>query len=440
MRKLTATLLVLLAFAAASARPAWAVQSVAVVRGTLSATGGTTDLTSAGLGTVDAAIIFCSNANTTNNPQAHASMSVGFWDGTNQRTIGAFSLDGSGTSDEGRVSGDDRALKFTTTNTAAANLNEYTASAITDGVRLTQTVDNTNVERYVTAVLLSGVDAAAGTFTPNSTQDAAQESASLGFSPESLFFLCIGNDTVDQDQVAHSIFSFGAATPTAHRMTAIGHEDAVGTTDCTLLYSETRCVGQVFDGALSWAGEVTTFGADSFTMTTRDGGSGGDLCFYLALGGDFSGELGTLTTPASTGTDAVSTGVSPDAVLSLMSTASGATLHTDSGAEGVSLGASDGTNDYAHNFTTGDGLATSNSQSAASASAVIDLDDENGGFQNLADATVSAMGSSSFTLNYSAVPVTARKGFYLAFGEAAASGAPGLTTHSPITNSPIFGR
>ena len=408
-------------------------QSVAVVRNTLSATAsGTTDFTKSGFGTPSAAIIVICEANTSANPADHAVVSVGFWDGTDQRVCAASSADNADTAVENRRSDDDIG------GIAGSALNtDYTVSAVTDGIRLTLSVDNTGAERYCTVLLLAGVSAKTLTFTPNATQNATQESASLGFAPELVLFTCVGNTTADTGVATQSILTFGfARSDGQHRMFGFGGQNGAGVTNNTLLYSESRCAAQVFDGSLSWGLEVTTFGADTFTATTRDGGSGSDVCFALALGGDdLSFDSGTLTTPASTGNDVVSTTIAPDAVLAVLTTSDDTTIQTTTEADGFCIGLADGDGQFAHNFTTGDALDTSNAQSAASAAAILDLDEESSGFAAVADATLGSLNASDFTLNYSAVPGTARKGFWVAFGAAGGGGG----TILPLLNHYMMG-
>lgn len=186
-----------------------------------------------------------------------------------------------------------------------------------------------------------------------------------------------------------------------------------------ILFSESRCVGQIFNNATSWTGEVTSWTSDGFVMTTRDGASGGDVCFALALGGaDLSFDAGTLTTPTSTGNSSVSTSIAPDAVLLALSTATGTTIESGSGANGLMVGLADDNGQYAHNMSVEDGAATTNANSAASASALVNLDSSSGGSRtDIIDGTVTLNGS-DFTINYSATDGTARKGWWVAFGAA----------------------
>lgn len=393
-------------------------QTVAIVRNTISATlSGTADFTKTGFGTASAAIVIVCNANTTNNPQDVVEMSIGFWDGTNQRVVSSRCGDAASVGDTDRLSNDAYGVAFG----VPALPNYHTISPITDGIRLTCSVDNATALRYCTVILIAGISAAAGTFTANPTQNSATASGSLGFAPKLIMFTSIGSGTADTE-TTHAIISFGvAAIDGTHRAIMWSSVDAAADETATIQYSETRVVGQAFSGALSWSGEVTTFGADTFTMTTRDGGSSSDVLFYLALGGaDLSYDLGTLTTPTVTGNSVVSTDVSPDALLLMLSTASGTTLATDSQANGIVIGLTDDDGEFSHNMFVEDGAATMNTGSVAKAAQCLDLDSSASGSRtDLCDATAT-LNSADFTLNYTVTDGTARKGWWLAFGAAVA--------------------
>ena len=402
-------------------------QNVAVIRGNLPTTQGLwTDFTSPGFGAVDAAIIVLTNANTSNNPQNDAILSVGFFDGTNQSCAAAASTDNVSTSDETRRSVDNRAAVIVRDTRTFA---EYTATAITDGIRLTGSFVNTGLSRHCTVFLISNANSSVFTLTPNATQNASVVSPSLGFAPDLALFVTCGNST--NTLQSQSFLTFGLAEKGGlHRIWGQGHRDSRSiTTENTMWFSESRCTGECQQGTITWSGEVTNWGADDFTLTTRDGGSGGDYVFVLALGG-VSYDLGTLTTPGTAGNVVIPTAIAPDSIFGVLSTCPGAQVYNDDNAEGVSVGMSD-TSSYSHGTTVGEGLNTSNTRSISSASLFLDLDDEQSGFNNLADATVDSFNADNVTLNYSRVPAVPRKGWYLTFGTSAAPPTP-ITGQSDV--------
>lgn len=395
-------------------------QKTAVVRGELPVTtvGETLDLTSSGLGTVSAAIIIVCGANTGANPAANDLMSIGFWDGTNQRSMSTIAIDAAGTSNTAKASRTTRGVLLSSTTAAIA---EYSVSAITDGIRLTLDVDATTLSRYVTVLLISGISSKLITFTPNATVDTATESASIGFAPKAILFTSIGDTNADVTAAVHSSLSFGIARQSdgMHRMVTAASRDNLATTLVNKKFTDIRCVGEDSNDGSVWTGEITSWGSDTFTMTTRTAGSGGDVCFALVLGGDVDIDCGTLTTKTTTGTEAVTTIHRPASVMVVSSSATSTTMETSTNADGWCIGFSNGTNHYSHNTTDGDALGTSNSQSEASATKLIDLDLESAGFTALVEASVDSFNATNFTLNYTTADATARKGWWLSFGAAA---------------------
>ncbi len=394
-------------------------QATAVATGVLPSTlSSTIDFTSSGIGTVDAAILIFSDANTTNNPQQGSLLGVGLWDGTNARACAFTQNDNQNPTDTSRYSNDAYGVGFNNPPTPTI-LAEYSVTSITDGIRLTMDTDATGVARYCHVLLIAGVDSSLITFTPNATQNNTTESASLGFAPEAIVFACIGATTADTNG-AHAVLSLGVACSNGdHRWLCRGSVDNVNPSSGTLQYSETRCVGQAFGGTLAWSGEVTTWGADTFTMTTRDGASGGDVCFALALGGDASVECGTLTTPTSTGTDAVTTTFEPETVLLSLSLATSTTIETDADSNALCYGISDATDDYCVSIVDEDAASPSDTESNSQAAKCLDVDTVVG--TDSIDATMDSFNATDFTLNYSAVNGTARKGFWIAFEKASAA-------------------
>lgn len=418
-------------------------QTVAVVSAALTATGsGTTDFTSSGFGTPSAAIVIASNANSTNNPQAGNSLSIGFWDGTNQCCHAQQATDATTGGSTYRASRNDyiAIIGFGTSTWNAG----YQASAVTDGIRLTMAVDNTSTQRYATVILLKGVSAKIVRLTISSTLNGTATTGSIGFAPTALLALTsgfAGNTAASGSaQTVAAVLSFGAATSAGtHRMIGWGSVDAANPTKVTQLYSETRCAGQIYNDTEAWTADVTTWGADTLTMTSRTAGSGGDDVDLLVLGGaDLSIVLGALTTATSTGsTDYTTTGIDPDAVLTVLGNVSSTALDSTGTAAGLSVGVSDGTTHGGYSQVDEDGATTSNAESAYSSSnAIYSRYSTSGTAGDLIVGAVS-MGAEKFSVNYTTTSGTARKGWFLAFGPAASSGLPTLTgiTLSNITTS-----
>lgn len=409
----------------------------AVVTQALTATAsGTTDLTSSGFGTPTAAILLFSSANSTNNPQSSGSIGVGLWDGTNQRGVSVYTEDNVADSNAYRAQRDDYAVVAASASSASTVMAfGYTASAITDGLRLTLSVDNTGVQRYCTAILIKGVSAKVTTVTPNATQNSTAASSSLGFAPSLLVATTTGHTGNSPNsgapQLAPAVISFGAASSDGtHRMSAWSAANVSATAANTALFSETRCVGQIAGGALSWAGEITTWGADTFTVTTRDGGSGSDVFYALALGGaDLEALIGTITTATSTGAvDTTTTGIDPAALLLAMTSSDTAgTIKTDSQSNSLSFGAASSTVEAGFALVDEDGAGTINSESSYSSTKTLHMRASASGTTSTLIEADASLGAEKFTLDYTTVSGTARKGWYLALGTPSSGGTANTT-------------
>lgn len=399
-------------------------QTTAVITQSLPNAAGSVDFTSSGFGTPVAAIILYGDANTTNNPQTGSGIGVGFWDGTDVRTMSVWAQDAAASATTRRLARTDVAVALV--NNAASWTCSYTISNITDGVRLTLSTDNTTVDRYATVILLSGVSAKVLSLTTNPTVDTGTTSASLGFAPDLLLTTCIGftGQTPNSGTTQTTVLGLSvglAASDGTHRMSAWQSANLSASEQCSAYFSETYCAGQLSTTALDYGIEITSWGADDFTATTRVAGSSSDLIYVLALGGaDLSFLVGTITTATSTGAvDTTTTGIDPTAVLLGMTAVdTAATLKTDAQASPFSIGAASSTVNAGFAAVDEDAAATSNAEAAYSATNALYIRTSAAGTASdlvVADVTPA---TGKFTVNYTTTSGTARKGWYLAFGTA----------------------
>jgi hypothetical protein len=405
-------------------------QEIAVVNAALTATSsGTTDFTSSGFGTPTAAIVFVSNANTTNNPQAGPATSIGFWDGSSQASCSVSCNDNSATSGTYRSARDDYIAVTVASGTGSTTWGTgFQASAITDGIRLTMAVDNSSAQRYASALLIKGVSAKLLAITPSASANGTVTTASLGFEPKAAFFACVGvsHNTANSgsSQLSEAILSFGAATEDGtQRMIGWAAKSASADTQCTAQFFETRVAGQIFNGSEAWSAEVTNWGADDITITSRTAGAGGDTVFALILGGaDVSAGLGTITTSTSTGiVSTTTTGINPGAVLLCLSNLSSTTRATDGTASGFAVGLTDGATHGGYALVDEDGAGTTANENLFSSTHALLSTTSSGGTASTLVAGAVSMGTGEFSVNYSTVSATARKGWYLALGGAGGS-------------------
>jgi hypothetical protein len=400
-------------------------QTTAVITQSLPNATGSVDFTSSGFGTPTAAIILYGDANTTNNPQASSGIGVGFWDGTNVRTMSVWAQDAAANSTTRRLARTDVAVALV--NNTSSWPCSYTISNITDGVRLTLSTDNTTLDRYATVILLKGVSAKVLSLTTDPTVDTGTTSASLGFAPDLILTTCIGftgqTPNSGSTQTNTVQLSFGlAASDGTHRMSAWAINNATSSEQCAAYFSETYCAGQISTAAgLDYGIEITSWAADDFTATTRVAGSESDLIYVLALGGaDLSFLAGTITTATSTGAvDTTTTGINPTAVLLGMTSVDTAeTLKTNAQANSYSIGAASSSVNAGFAAVDEDNAGTSNAEAAYSATDALYIRaSASGSTSDLVVADVTP-GTGKFTIDYTTVSATARKGWYLAFGTA----------------------
>lgn len=392
------------------------VQKTAIVRQLLTATGADfTDFTVPGFGTPTAAIFVVCAAGAV-NPQANSQIAIGFWDGTNQRGIGAYSQDNVANAICVRCASGIKAIVGAAS--SASLQYGYQASAITDGVRLTMVDDATGLQRHCTCILISGVNAKVITFTPNTTLAGTANSGSIGFTPKLILTAGIGHSAGGQF-ADFSSWAFGVArcSDLHQKLVAQSATNAVTTSQVCLSMVNTECMGQVSGDATNWRGELTAAGADDFTITTKVNSSGGDIVYCLVLGGDdLLFDIGVLTTPTVTSVVTIPTIVEPESLLIVSTLAIDNTTQITGNSECASIGMANAVAQYSHNATDGDAIAPTNTQSVSTADRVIDLDIENAGFSNIIDATVDSLNAADFKLNYSAVSASSRLGWWLAFG------------------------
>ncbi len=381
---------------------------------------GAQDVTIAGFGTPKAALIFAINAhNQADEPIdqicADGNFMVGFTDGTNERAM-AVAGNGTGaeTSDESRAGRNSR-LAVQLERSVVDGYASFN-SWITDGVRINW--GGTPKERKYILVLFGGGDllnVAVGTISNNTSHN-------LGFRPDVVFAGTVGYTLTSADGAneANTILSLGVVVDdgaNTERLVAISAEDGQTTTDTCAMVDTNDSLSQIYNGSQSWGANLT-IDADGFDT---DSTMGSDEGIYLALrfSADVDVHLGTLTTPTTTGTDAVTgVGFEPKALFVAMTNVTA----IDSVQSGLGFGfgvAAQGESEYSANIANEHNQAATDAQCEL-AGTVIDLPDDDG--VGLAKAGVDSWDSDGFTLNYTTAPGTARYGWYLAIENPDAAG------------------
>lgn len=397
----------------------------AIVAGLLP-TSGTRDYTATGFGTVDAAIVIVSQANSTNNPTSSLEYSIGFWDGVNsvQHAYQSRAAHGVTTSETRRLQKTNIIL-----NTNDNSL-EATASAITNGLRLTVT-GSTGVERYITLIFIGGVTDVHLDQLELGTGTSAIDVTAPGFKPGLVFFLSNGNSSANNgnyDTIALS--SFGVAhnnsSDTIVQGAILGRSDDFVSTANTFCYASHSIVaGQISaSGTPTWTAAISDFDASGFSITPSASTSS-DVLSYLAiqLADPDDAWVDVIDAATSTGNSSQSGfGFSPDAVglVGSLSTS----LGTAASGRMICFGAGDASGEQCLTCCDEDAVTITDSSSLADTSNILNLRDQNDGVD--AVASLGSLDSDGFTLNYSDAASAAFKILAFAIGDSTAGGGPSV--------------
>lgn len=302
---------------------------------------GTSDITVSGFGTVKACLLFFRGGNNIEN-----ALSIGISDFTSHFCIVYQDEDGSAKVDCDSMK----------SNTAAyigldnAGVVEYsgTVSVITDGVRLTNTVNTLGVPRNILVVLIGGGDVSVSidSITIPSTTGNTQV-VTTGIDQDVVFF--IGVDIAGEDSANTGINnSFGIAHINAAHDAFVNrclgwasdHNASDGAPAAVI--RSNRCLKILTEtGGDDWGIELTAASATSYTITTRDVGAGANMeCYALAIDfGAAATKIGSVDSPTSGSiwTPSVSLGFTPEFV-SIYCTQITAEDIIEANADGGSLG------------------------------------------------------------------------------------------------------
>lgn len=407
-------LAILLMLSAFWCRPIEAAE-FAVVQCVLPTTnGGTVDCISSGFGTPKGAIVFGGFGTANGTVVDGSAISIGFYDGTNQRAVGGTAVDNLGTTDTGAFT-DTNSVYGTLSPGAHAKDGDCTASTITDGIRLT-CADAPPSAYRVNVVLIGGTgisNVAVGTDDGNATQNSAV-TVTTGFQTDLLFMISQNNN----DNTYNLSIGMGWRNGGTIVQRAIGYinNDASSSVSISSILTTNRIMSP---GISSTQLELTAIDATSFDLTTRT--SGGSRNFhYLAIKlNGLAAQLSTSAAPTSTGSNAV-TGVGFTPQIGFM-------LAGEHAAVDTLYSASNGTNLGFSAFTTAasgtssvwgdDGAPTSNEESVTDAKvcrtrkASADFD----------TCTLTSFDADGATFNYSVASSSTRQRALL-FVEGAAAG------------------
>lgn len=405
---------------------------IAIIHATEPSSTGTQDYTSAGFGTPVACMVIGTTNTSTDSVQGNLNGTIGFTDGSNERSVTCTYVDNVSTS---------RSRRFTVDTVYARNDVDYsnnlskTASFdswITDGVRLNWTLTD-DEEFNIIVILIGGDDVTAecGDLTPNGSVDGTTQVSGLSNEPQVIFFIGNGrafddgssNDVVGWCGFGIGINNDGSFKNVSHSISTDHHQANanVGSIICN-----NRCFSNVNarDEELEFALELTAATSSSFTVTTRDNNQNMGEVGYLSLNlnGD-SFDLVSQALATGTGTqDWPSSGsldFAPEiAFLGASINTSVNTYQTADSANSLGVDATDETVGC-HGTWAESGLATTNAEDVVSNTKILWVDD--GTNTSEKQASISSWGTDKITLNYSTCDSNTAYGFALLIGSPAAA-------------------
>lgn len=262
----------------------------------------TQDYTSSGFGTPTWCMVIATHNATADTWANDASISIGFYDGTNQKVITTGMEDGAnpaaGNQRDQQTDGDVVAMYYDSTLRRSAS-----AAFITDGVRLTW-ADLGQDRTHCTVIFGKGETASVvGWGTPNATQDASSNITTTGCDPN--LVLMVGTSRSSENAGTNTVRkSYGFAYDTGASIEQFSVSHQFGNGDPTDMNSQTS--NQYACSHLNPAGhhrpgyDITAMGTGQFTVTTRDNAGAGGFIF-LALEITEAVTTFAATTPTSAG-------------------------------------------------------------------------------------------------------------------------------------------
>jgi len=394
---------------------------------------GTQNITISGFGTPSSVIFLWGGTTDGAQRTDGAHFGMGFADGTSEYMSAVASEDNVTTSDTFRLSRNDRCINIYSVTSGSSEYVISWNSWLTDGVQI-NIAATTGVTRHVTAILIGGSDVS-NAYVGNhklTTTTGANDITSVGFEPDLVFFMGTGHGGYGVSGGSENIFSMGIAHNDGvdtQRCLLFSDKDGSATTAVQTMLRNDSCIGQIYNGSVTWRGSVGTFDSSGFTITIDSGNSASDYIDFLALKFTNSPDISidSLDSPTSTGTySTTAPGFEPDfAFLMLSDCTAENTLQNQ---EGFGVSVFDSTNEYCLAYSSEHNVGTSNAASQWHSNAVDDL---TGGTTSLNIGTFSSFDTNGFSLSFpSTVAGTARKWAALTIGPATATGAYTLTADS----------
>lgn len=360
------------------------------------------------------------------------SITIGATDGTRQWLAGIVHPDGnttgtlsyrrnSTTQCVGRL---DTSLIFTGVGTFVKWLSTTDTGTDETGVRVNITSATGYTRGYVILFAGDDVSARADNFTAHATVDSTVNVTAPGFRSKLTLLATTNGASSPNGLFAYGFAANDGATITQRSMAVNYQNIAPPTANYGLVSSDSGHL-QIFGSSITYRTEIGD-NANGFNATSRVGGSGGDVVYYLAL--DFVGRdvwVGSFDTPTATGEfSETSPGFKPQIVsfiTSMMTAEDTVKANNEPGLFGVS--AFTETEEHSVSMTVEDNVSTTNSSNVADNTKAVNVDDAT---QTAAfDAAFTEMLSTGWKINFSTANGTARKWIGFAVQAESASGKHG---------------
>ncbi len=337
---------------------------VATTRVVADTGGGNQDITTTKLGglTPKAAIFVASYAVTDATDKDHASICVGFTDGTNHAVVATMDEHGLGTSDTKRRATSDEVIMLIDPTAANAREGEANFNAwLTDGVRITWG-DTPATAFFITVYFFAGTDLTAY------VDDGGGSPLGCGFTPD----ICIGASHragwADSNS-NNAAMSFGACLNDGSETqysSNLSTQDNQGTSANSAIVANDSIIENNFPGSDGTPSVITGFTSNGFTHT-------GSTFSYLVMefNGNFSAEILEFTLPATTGNKAITgAGFKPQAaIMAGCGHMASYSVRDDTAILSWVLGMFDDTDEFVNLFTSADAVGTTNTSSRSDSEA-----------------------------------------------------------------------
>lgn len=301
------------------------------------------------------AIIVFSPSHTADDSFAEvAAPSYGFSDGTNHACFSVRSEDNQVTSDTGGSHRTDAVIGMQHSTTPANVLVRGSCAFITNGVRFTWDINDTNA-LWIYVIAFGGSDITnvkVNTVDIGTTGTGTADYTGLGFTPvagESILFTLDNNTTTNNANESICSPSIGCAVSSTKRWAVANTmEDNRAAADTWRYFSSLRCIASLVDttGAVDYLADFNGWITDGFQLDIEDASASSTNKFsYMVIKGG-KWDVGTQNTRTTTGSETTTV----DAALATMKgvfTATHATTTVNSVATvtHLGIGASDGTNE-----------------------------------------------------------------------------------------------